>query len=132
ALAIAAIVRLSRRARHAATTPRERALVLGAMAAGLALLLQCLSDFPLHIPGVAITAVIVAAHLSRLGLEAGARRRNDDADDVPGGSRLGPILAALAMLGLSLTILAQGVGLARAEALVRGVGLPYPGSLMPT
>ncbi len=127
-LAVAMIARLGRRALDAAATPRERALVLGALAGGLALLIQCLSDFPLHIPGVAVTAVVVAGHLCRLGLEAGAR------EPIPHSppARFGPLLSGLAMVGLSIVLVVAGVRLARAEALVRSVGLPFPGALMPT
>jgi O-antigen ligase/tetratricopeptide (TPR) repeat protein len=129
-LALAAIARLAGRARNAANTPPERALVLGAMAGGLALLLQCLSDFPLHIPGVAITGVILTAHLCRLGLEANEQGQPAAAESRP--ARIGPLACGLAMVGLGGIICLEGVRLARAEALVRSVGLPFPGSQMPT
>ena len=127
-LALVTIARLGRRALDAAPTPRERALVVGALSGGLALLIQCLSDFPLHIPGVAITAVAVAGHLCRLGLQAKAREQAVDSRP----ARIGPMLSGLMMLGLSVALVVAGVRLARAEALVRSVGLPFPGALMPT
>ena len=126
--ALATIARLGWRARNAAVTERERALVLGALASGMALLLQCLSDFPLHIPGVAVTAVVVAGHLCRLGLEASEREPTAN----PRPAHLGPLLSGLAMVGLSITLVVAGVPLARAEALVRSVGLPFPGAYFPT
>jgi hypothetical protein len=127
-LTLLGIALMARRARDAAPTSRERALVLGASMAVLSLSIQCLSDFPMHIPGVAITAVVVAAHLCRLGLEAGAR----EADAGASTPRAGPVLVGLAMVGLGVAIVFLGLRLARAEALVTGVGLPYPGSLMVT
>jgi O-antigen ligase/tetratricopeptide (TPR) repeat protein len=126
-VAVTAIARLGRRALDAATNPRERALVLGALSGGLALLIQCLSDFPLHIPGVAVTVVIVAGHLCRLGLEASERE--------PAESRrahLGSLLSSLIMLGLSVAIVIAGLRLTLAEVLVRKGGLPFPDALMPT
>jgi O-antigen ligase/tetratricopeptide (TPR) repeat protein len=127
-VAVVTIARLGRRALHAAADPQQRALVLGALAGGLALLIQCLTDFPLHIPGVAITAVILAAQLCRLGLEASER----EPVAKPRGARPGALAARLAMVGLSVALVVPGFRLARAEALVRSVGLPFPGTLMPT
>ena len=127
-LAMASIAQLGRRALKAGATPSERALVLGALAGGMALLIQCLSDFPLHIPGVAVTAVVVAGHLCRLGLEAS--EREPAAHTHP--ARLGPLLSGLAMVGLSVVLAFAGVPLARAEALVRSVGLPFPGAYIPS
>ena len=60
-LALASIARLGLRAWVAAASPHARALVLGGLFGGLALAVQSLSDFPLHIPGVAVTAVILCA-----------------------------------------------------------------------
>jgi hypothetical protein len=127
-VALVTIGRLGRRALIAAPTSRDRAMVLGALAGGLVLLIQCLSDFPLHIPGVAVTAVVLPAHLCRLGLEA--RPRETVGETRP--ARVGPLLGGLAMIGLSVALIVQGTRLARAEALVRSVGLPFSGALMPT
>jgi tetratricopeptide (TPR) repeat protein len=129
-LAAAAIARLGRRALDAGSRVRERTLVLGALCSGLALLLQCLSDFPLHVPGVGISAVVIAAHLCRLGLEAGVPTVS--ASTEVRRARLGPLLSGLGMAALSGVLVVAGLRLARAEALVRSVGLPYPGHLMPT
>lgn len=139
-LALATIARLARRALAAAPTPRQRALVLGAIAGGLALLIECLTDFPMHIPAVAFTAVILAAHLCRLGLEAEAKAEAGEHVAVAGPdprsgtlpSRAGAVVVRLAMIALAVVIVVRGSRLARAEALVRGVGLPFPGSFMPS
>jgi tetratricopeptide (TPR) repeat protein len=127
-VAAVAIARLGRRALDAGSRGQERALVLGALSSGLALLLQCLSDFPLHIPAVGISAVVIAGHLCRLGLEASAPAESTDVRR----ARLGPLLSGLAMVALSGVLVVAGSRLARAEALVRSVGLPFPGALMPT
>jgi O-antigen ligase len=128
-LALASIARLGLRARVAAGSPPARTLVLGGLSGGLALAVQSLSDFPLHIPGVAVTAVILCAHLCRLGLEA--RGTGPDPGSVaPRAIPAGPV--QLAMIGLGLATSVHGFGLARAGARIAGAGLPLPGSRMPT
>jgi tetratricopeptide (TPR) repeat protein len=127
-LALTQIARLGLRARDSAPTVRDRALVLGTMTSGLALAIQCMSDFPLHIPGVTITAIVLAAHLCRLGMEAAPPEPAAD----PRPARLGPLLGGLAIVGLSVVLLVHSVRLARAEAWVRSAGLPFPGALMTT
>ena len=47
--------------------PANRTLILGAAGGLLAVLVNCISDFGLHIPGVAVAATVVFAHLCRLG-----------------------------------------------------------------
>jgi O-antigen ligase len=133
ALALAAavaIARLGRRALDAASSAQKRALVLGALCSGLALVFQCLSDFPLHIPGVGVSAVVIAGHLCRLGLEASAPA--DSVSTEVRRARLGPLLSGMAMVALGGVLVVAGSRLARAEALVRSVGLPFPDALMPT
>jgi tetratricopeptide (TPR) repeat protein len=127
-VAAAAIARFGRRALDAGTGARARALMLGALSCGLALLIQCLSDFPLHVPGVAVSAVVIAAHLCRLGLEA---RGSEPAAELR-RARWAPLVGAFGMVVLSGLLVQAGLRLARAEALVRSVGLPFPGALMPT
>jgi hypothetical protein len=128
-LALASIARLGLRARVAAASPHARALVLGGLFGGLALAVQSLSDFPLHIPGVAVPAVILCAHLCRLGLEA----RGTGSDPGSVAPRTIPAgLVYLAMIGLGLAASVHGFRLARAEARIAGAGLPLPGTLMPT
>jgi O-antigen ligase/tetratricopeptide (TPR) repeat protein len=129
-VAAVAIARLGRRALDADSSGQERALVLGALGSGLALLLQCLSDFPLHIPGVTISAVVIAGHLCRLGLEASRSEHTTEAEARP--PRWAPLAVTAGMVVLSGVVVWSGLPLARAEAMVRGVGLPFPGALMPT
>jgi O-antigen ligase/tetratricopeptide (TPR) repeat protein len=137
-VAAAAIARLGRRALDSGATLEQRALVLGAMCSGLALLVQCLSDFPLHIPAVAISAAVIAGHLCRLGLEARApadavsTSRSNATEVEVRRARLGPLLSGLAMVALACVLVVAGSRLSRAEALVRSVGLPFPGALMPS
>ena len=128
-LALASIARLGLRARGAAASPHARILVLGGLFGCLALAVQSLSDFPLHIPGVAVNAVILCAHLCRLGLEA--RRTGSDPGSVaPRAIPAG--LVHLTMIGLGLTTSVHGFRLARVEARIAGAGLPLPGTRMPT
>src|SRR5262249_20164755 len=111
-------------------SPGDAALILGALGGGLALLIQCLSDFPLHIPGVSVTAVILTATLARRGLEAGSPEPETEVG--PRKMRIGPLLGGVAMVGLCGAVMVLGVRLARVEALVRSVGLPYSGTVMPS
>ena len=127
--ALVTIAALAWRARVAAPSPRDRLLVTGGLLGGLALAFQCLSDFTLHVPGVAVIGVILCAALCRLGLDA-----RDARDDAPGNlrkARIGLVLTHLTLVGVSLAILLYGTRLARAEALVMGVGLPVPGTGLP-
>lgn len=127
--AIVGIARLGRRALDAAPSPGDRALVLGSMFGGWTLLIHSVSDFGLHIPGVAVPAVILGAHLCRSGLEARGRLR----DGGPGASGdLPSSLAGLATAALSLVILFHGFAMARAEAELVRSDVPWPGTGMPT
>ncbi len=127
-LALASIARLGLRAWVAADSPHARALVLGGLFGGLALAVQSLSDFPLHIPGVAVTAVILCAHVCRLGgaCGTGSNPRSVAPRAIPAG------LVHLVMISLGLAASIHGFRLARAEARIAGAGLPLPGTLMPT
>ena len=127
-LALASIARLGLRAWVAADSPHARALVLGGLFGGLALAVQSLSDFPLHIPGVAVTAVILCAHVCRLGeaCGTGSDPRSVAPRAIPAG------LVHLVMISLGLAASIHGFRLARAEARIAGAGLPLPGTLMPT
>lgn len=101
----------------------------GAMFAGLALAIQCATDFPLHVPGVGITAVILCGVLCGLGLQA---RRGPAV--APQSTRTwrfrGRSLVDLALCGLSLAILSCNWDFARAEATAAGTGLTLPGSFV--
>ena len=128
-VALAGILRLARRALVAARAPGERAVVAGALAGGLALGIQCVSDFGLHVPGVAVAATMLCAHLCRSGLRAG--EGPDDPPPQRAGRGAGFVLAGALMVALSLAVAARGVGQARAEALLVAAGLPVPGFAMP-
>jgi hypothetical protein len=125
-LALAAIARLGRLAQRAAASDSDRALVLGALLGGLALMIQCFGDFPLHTPAVGASAAILFSHLCRLGLEA----RDRSAETRP--AYVLPAIAGLATVGLGLLLTLHTYRLMRAEALVSAAGLPRPGTLMPT
>ncbi|HMB02888.1 MAG TPA: O-antigen ligase family protein, partial [Isosphaeraceae bacterium] len=129
-LALAGVARLARRA-GATATPRDRSLIYGAWFGGLALAIQCLSDFPLHIPGVAVPAVVLAATLCRLGLDS-RHDRESPVPTPPDPAGAAPVLASLVMIGIGLVVVVNGIKLARAEARVARAGLPLPGASMPT
>ncbi len=147
-IVLAGIVKLTRRAYAAASDDQQRALMLGAISGGLALLIQCLSDFPLHIPGVAVSAVILAAHSCRIGMSAEpsnlqhkrmpGNEFEDDSEfksarvETPTLRNLGAWASDLFLIALGGLVLLPGIRLARAESVVRRVGLPYPGLMMPS
>ena len=66
--------RASSRGLANASNATDRNLILGASAGGLAVLFQCLVDFGLHIPGVAIPMVVASAHLCQIGMVADGKR----------------------------------------------------------
>ena len=106
----------------------ERIPILGAIFAVVALATQCLGDFPLHIPAIAVTAVILAAHLSREGLSPRTRPSSAPAAGSSGGdwARWVPVV-------VSVVPLWHGLGMAQAEAAVLASGvLPPAGYAMPT
>ena len=127
--ALLAIARLGRRA-LAAAPPPPRALVLGAIFGGLALAIQCLADFPLHIPAIGVVAVILCAHLCRLGLDA--RRVGRPPDQAPTRlDRAGAVLIGLVMIAASLAALRQSAVLAEVERQITAAGLPLPDTKKP-
>jgi O-antigen ligase len=131
AAAAAGITTLARRA-LAAAAPGDRALILGGIFGVLALAFQSLSDFGLHIPGVAVPAVILIAHLSRLGLAATAPSAASLTDSSRPMRRPGRLLAGAAVaIGATLLIVNGARGM-RAESLLVKAGLPAPGAVMPT
>jgi O-antigen ligase len=117
---------LARRAAHAAATQGDRAFVLGAVLGGVTILTESAGDFALHIPGVAVTVVILCAYLCKLGLDAAGHD-----EDVPGTDRNRTVLAFANLMAfpcLSLVILLHGIGLARSEAAYRASGRPPVGT----
>ena len=69
-VAFVSVVGLGRRALGSATGSRQRSLTAGGLFGLVVLAVQSFSDFPMHIPAVAVAAVISAAHLTRAGLDA--------------------------------------------------------------
>jgi O-antigen ligase/tetratricopeptide (TPR) repeat protein len=127
-LCLFAIAKLGMAALAAAPTSRDRSAVTGSLFGCLALCVQSLGDFPLHIPGVSVAAVITSAHLCRLGLAARSTTR--DAGEAPQRPRVLRAVAGAAMIGLGLLLVRHGITQAMAEASVAGAGLPLPGATM--
>ncbi len=129
-MGVAGIARFGLKALFVKPSGRDRAAIIGGLAGGLALCVQSLGDFALRIPGVAVAALILAAHLCRLGLHAGIP------DAAPRQSQFGrsPIanrLVAGLMVFLSLVVCWHGFRRAKAEAYILSAGLPAPGSIIP-
>jgi O-antigen ligase len=119
---------LGRRALASARTPADRGLIVGAIFGLVALASQSVGDFAMHIPGIAVSALVLAANLSRIGMESG---RAGGAPPARARRRLGravDVLVDAGALALSLAALAHGFVMARAEAAAAGSGLPMPGS----
>jgi tetratricopeptide (TPR) repeat protein len=125
-IALAGVVRLGLKALAAAGTVQSKGLVLGALFGASALVFQLVSDFTLHIPGVALTVVVLFGHLCRLGLGARSGVDRSTLLTLPLAG-----LRALVMIALAVLACWQGAQFARAEYLVRSVNLPWPGSQMP-
>ncbi|MHB1557203.1 MAG: O-antigen ligase family protein [Isosphaeraceae bacterium] len=125
AAGLVALVRRGLRSLAAATDPRDRTLIAGALFSLTALAVQAAGDFSPHIPAVAVTAVILAAHICSL--------RASEATP-PALLRRAWVVrnlepAAVALLALAL--LPHGLARARAEACLAGTRLPPPGSSYP-
>ena len=128
ALFLGALARSGRDALSGARTPRDRFVVTGALFGILTLAIHSLSDFALHIPAVAVAAVVLAARVCRLGSDA----RAPVAAPIRGrGRAFSWAVAGLATVVPITLVLIQGVSLARAEVTMARTGLPLPGSAMP-
>jgi O-antigen ligase/tetratricopeptide (TPR) repeat protein len=131
-LLLGSLARSGRDALQGAATPRDRFLVLGALFGILTLVLHSLSDFALHIPAIAVAAVVLAARVHGLGLEARALHEHALARPLGGANRVVRwSFAGLATVVPMVLVLIQGVSLARAEWALAGTGLPLAGSSMP-
>lgn len=128
-LVIGSIAWRSYRALGQAATVQDRAMVLGGLFAGLALLIQSLADFPLHIPGVGVTAVVAAGLLYSLG--RGARQEPSANDPARRRPRLGSTLVDLALFSICLAIVVHDFRIVQAEAELADTGLAMPGSSLP-
>lgn len=118
---VGATILLARRAIAVSPLPRDRALILGGCFGGLALASQWLVDFSFHIPGVAVSAVVLGGFLCRLGLDA---RVADHPATAPrrAASRLAGVIASVLAVGFLIPPFHQ----AGAELRLLGAGLPRP------
>ncbi|MGE3817841.1 MAG: O-antigen ligase family protein [Isosphaeraceae bacterium] len=112
------IVRSSRRAWTAASSARDRGMVAGGAFGLLAILLHSVSDFALHVPGVATSAVLLVGHLAGSGGVGGDRRNR---------SRAWCLAEALTILSLATGFVVHDGRRALAEASLADSGLPLPG-----
>jgi tetratricopeptide (TPR) repeat protein len=119
---LGSVVRLGARALRASGRSRDGSVILGGLFGVAALAVQSLGDFCLHIPGVAVTAVVLAAYLCGLGLEARVRAPEPAAVGAgagPGGRRAwSSAVPRLAAAGLAVVVLARFARLAHTEALL--------------
>ena len=126
-LVFGSVARQGYRALLAAPTLRDRAWVLGAVFGGLALTIQALGDFPLHVPGIGVTGVTLAAFLYGLGRRAG-QGDSQARDAMTARWYRGPAFSDLALFGLCAAVVVHDYWTARAEAAIAGTGLNLPGS----
>jgi O-antigen ligase/tetratricopeptide (TPR) repeat protein len=131
--AVAGTVALGWRALKGASVRAETALICGGFFGVSCLVVQSLGDFALHIPAVAIVAVIVGAHLAKLGLEAETKAKAGPAPDRPPPlwRRGGSVLGALVMLALGAAVLVQGLHLMQIETAMSDVGFFLQGASRP-
>ncbi len=125
-LAFASIARLSSRSSRSAPTGADRIMVMGGLFGLVALAVKSCADFPLHIPGVAITGLVICAYLSRIGLDASGRAMAPD----PASARAAGLKAFLAMTALAvlcLPLLWWGYRQTRDEIALIEAGIPRSG-----
>ena len=105
----------------------ERLFVIGGFFGGIGLLLHWMTDFSFHIPGVAVSVVVLSALLCRLGLEHGGSWALE--------LRWWPLrflAVVVAPLLLCAMILVPATRNARVEVALWRAGLPLPDTLAPT
>jgi O-antigen ligase/tetratricopeptide (TPR) repeat protein len=126
-LAFASIARLGSRAYRSAPTVADRAIVMGGLFGLVALAVKSCADFPLHIPGVAVTGLVLCAYLSRLGLDAS---EPVPASDAPWRSapKLKACLVLFALAVLSVPLLWVGFRQTQTEIALVRAGIPLPGT----
>ena len=140
---IGSIGRRALRAWRTAPDEAEAALVLGGLFGLVALAVHSLGDFSPHVPGLGLTALVLAGHLCRLGApgprgvaaEAPAatapepRRRRSSGAAARRPTAAAPVALAIqsALIGLALLALLRGAVLARAEAALFGSEVPLEG-----
>ena len=124
-LAFASISRLASRAYRNAPTNADRLIVIGGLFGLVALAVKSCADFPLHIPGVAVTGLVLCAYLSRIGLDASGQIIASDT--APGrATRIKTRLALTALSVLCLPLLWFGYRQARNELALFRAGIPLP------
>jgi len=127
AATVAGTLALGWRAWKRSSDRTEVALLVGAFFGILSLTVQSLGDFALHVPAVAIVAVILGAHLTKLGIESAS---NSNGQDRPPslGRRAGSVLGALLMLALIVPVVREGRKLMQAETALADAGFTLQGS----
>ena len=128
-LAIGSLARHSYRAMDRATTVQDRAMILGGLFAGLALLIQSLADFPMHIPGIGVTAVALAGLLYALGRDT--RRADIQENQTLPRPLWSSVLIDLSLCAVCAAIVVHDLRIVRAEAELADTGLALPGSSQP-
>jgi O-antigen ligase len=124
-LGLAGIGLKARRAWIAAPTHADRALVLGASAGIVALAIQVLSDFGLHVPAISLLMVVLCGHLCWLGAERGAATSPAESGfKTPRSWLRVPIMAVMA--ALAVVILRGAVQRSQCEAVIASAGLTAP------
>jgi O-antigen ligase/tetratricopeptide (TPR) repeat protein len=129
ALAVALLGLIGRRAWQAfrAASGEDRPLVLGGLFGIVAVAIQCLADFPLHVAGVMVPAVVISASLYRLG--SAAERRTGPAENNTPQSRWPSITSWNVALVLGgFFVIAHERPLVIVERSLVEVGLPLPGT----
>jgi hypothetical protein len=111
--------RLARAAWKSPIETREPALVLGAALALCSLFLHSFSDFALHTPPVALTAVILSAFLCKTGVRALDATHNQAPRLLPVRS----VLAGLVFVGVAVAVVLQQYAQTRAEGALASVQL---------
>ncbi len=120
---------LGRRAVTAEKASRDGIIVLGAIFGLVALMIQSLGDFALHIPAIALTATILAAHLSGIGLKQEVRSQPPT---VASARTVRRLAVGVASIALALGAFCHDLPLLRAEAALGGSDLPLPGMSSPS
>lgn len=108
-----------------AGSPRDEALIAGGLFGLSALAIQSLGDFSPHIPGVALTAVVLSAHLYNLRRIDRLRRSVKSAVEARRYWVCGSMIFAIFLMAMHVFYLA------RAESRLAGSGIPPPGSFSP-
>ena len=131
ALALVILGSLVRMGLGVATSPdpRRQWPALGALFGLFSLAIHSLSDFPVHNPAIAVTAVALAAHL--VGGVLDARRPRPEPTATLAGRARGAI-AALIPIALALPAAWHGFERARSENALLAAGIPRAGTDMPS